>query len=506
MLGSSPTSELWSAPPLSYVVVILCVFLVIKVLLQPYIQTNIPPFPARPYPILGHLPYIVKDQRIKLNEFRKTTGDIYSLYFGSQLFVVVSGLRLVKEALVKHGATLSDRAPMPHLEGGDMGIVFANGPLWKEQREVSLAILKSFGMGKSSLALKMREELDAYLDTLAALKGKPEDVHTLTSTSVANVICSIIVGKRFEYTDPLFVDFVKDFFRQVAETENISPVVIWPWLRFIPGNFMRAKTLDRCIKMILSKFCDRFIELTEKQRGTEDAPETFITSYLEEMEKLSAKGKDTTLSKGHLRRILQQLFLAGTETTTITLLWFMVFMLRHPDIQQKVYDEITSVTNSDRYPDMQDRTRLPYTTAVIMETQRRSSVSPTSVPHYCRADTSIEGYTIPAGAIVLTSLDSVLLDGDIWEEPLSFKPERFLDQAGNVVKPEAFVPFSMGKRICMGEALANMELFLYSTSLVQRFKLQPCEPGQVPSLDYREGLTCPPKPFKIRFVERESTV
>ncbi|GFO20394.1 cytochrome p450 2u1 [Plakobranchus ocellatus] len=368
MLSASLTSELWIAPTLSYIAVFLGVFLVVKTLIQPYTQTNIPPFPVRPYPILGHLPYIAKGQRAKLNEFRKMTGDIYSLYFGSQLFVIVNGTRLLKEALVKQGATLNDRPPQAYIEGGDMGLVFANGPLWKEQRAVSLAIFKSFGMGKSSLAQKMRAELDAYLDTLAALKGKPEDVHTLTSTSVANIICSIIVGNRFEYTDPLFVDFVENFGRQVAEFENISPVVIWPWLRFIPGNFMGAKTLDRSIKVFLSKFWtiqarSLKINFSESKGGEESNRKLSQNAVCAEnnnrprrleqawdslsfrFARLLFPSKLTVymsvwlsvcLAGDHLRRILQQMFIAGTDTTATTVLWFMAFMVNYPDIQQKV--------------------------------------------------------------------------------------------------------------------------------------------------------------------------
>ncbi|KAK3784523.1 hypothetical protein RRG08_020628, partial [Elysia crispata] len=123
------------------------------------------------------------------------------------------------------------------------------------------------------------------------------------------------------------------------------------------------------------------------------------------------------------------------------------------------------------------------------------------VPHYCCADTILEGYTIPAGTTVLPSLDSVLMDEDTWEEPLKFRPERFLNQ-GKIVKPDAFIPFSMGRRVCMGEALASMELFLYAASLIKRFELQPCTPGLPPARHFEEGIVCAPSPFKLRFLER----
>ncbi|KAK3710185.1 hypothetical protein RRG08_014501 [Elysia crispata] len=383
-----------------------------------------------------------------------------------------------------------------------VGIVFANGGMWKEQRSLSIAILKSFGMGKSSLAHKISEEVNVYLDTLAALDGKPEDVRSLTGTSVSNVICSIVIGKRFEYEDPLFKSFVDSFSRQIAAFDNAWPVVVWPWLRFIPGNFLGTKTMNNCVQIIRKEFGDKFIELALKEDG-EDAAPTFITSYLKEMEKAQKEGKDTTLSMEQLRVNIQQLVVAGTDTTSNTIMWFMVYLLHYPHVQNKVYQEICSVTGPDREPDIQDKVKLPYTNAVIMETQRLASILPQSVPHYCKAETIIQGYTIPAGTTVLPSLDSVLMDEETWEEPLKFRPERFLHE-GRVVKPDAFIPFSTGPRICMAEALANMELFLYTTSLVKRFELLPCTTGQLPSRHPEDGMVSSPLPFKLRFLERST--
>ncbi|KAK3774221.1 hypothetical protein RRG08_050729 [Elysia crispata] len=375
ILATFASSTLWSTVTLGYAALTLCLILLVKTLVKPYMSGNIPPFPARPYPILGHLPYFANGQRQKLLEFRKTTGDIFSMFFGSQLFVVVNGPRLVKEVLVKHPDTMNSRPPQPFVDQGDYGVVFSNGAMWKEQRSVSQAILRSFGMGKSSLSHKISEEIGIYLDTLAALDGKPKDVRTLTAASISNVICSIMVGKRFDYDDPLFKSFVENFTRQIAAFDNMSVVAIWPWLRYIPGNFLGAKTVNMCAQIIRQEFGDKFIELALKEDG-EDAAPTFITSYIKEMKKAQKQGNDTTLSMEQLRINLQQLFIAGTDTTATTLTWFLVYMLNYPKIQSKMYEEICSVMGPERAPDMQDKVKLPYTNAVIMETQRLASIAP----------------------------------------------------------------------------------------------------------------------------------
>ncbi|KAK6165388.1 hypothetical protein SNE40_022324 [Patella caerulea] len=93
-----------------------------------------------------------------------------------------------------------------------------------------------------------------------------------------------------------------------------------------------------------------------------------------------------------------------------------------------------------------------------------------AVPHTTTKDTIVKGYLIPEGSLVYANLYACHHDSRYWKEPLKFKPERFLDSSGKVSKPPpAFMPFSTGPRICAGETLARMELFLFFTNILQRF-------------------------------------
>ncbi|GFN90136.1 cytochrome p450 ii f2-like protein ii, partial [Plakobranchus ocellatus] len=248
------TSGLFSLPTLCFTAITLAFILLVKSLVKPTYPSNIPPFPVRPYPILGHLPYVMKGQRVKIQEWRKIAGDIFSLYIGSRLYVVINERKLIREALVANADALSNRPPMLHFEGSTSGLLFSNGSLWKEQRTTSVSILRSFGVGKSSLASKISEEISEYLKALAQLGGRPEDVSMLTRTSVSNNICSIMVGKRFDYHDPFLIAFLESFDKQVRAAENLSPVIVWPWLRHIPGNFLDSKTLNREAHVVIEQF------------------------------------------------------------------------------------------------------------------------------------------------------------------------------------------------------------------------------------------------------------
>lgn len=176
-------------------------------------------------------------------------------------------------------------------------------------------------------------------------------------------------------------------------------------------------------------------------------------------------------------------------------------MMYYPDIQERVQAEIESVVGSSRLPSVTDRENMPYTDAVIHEIQRMGNIIPLNVVHMANKDTMLDKYTIPKGTAILPTLNSVLHDESMWETPHTFNPQHFLDQDGKFRKREAFLPFSAGKRVCLGEQLARMELFLFFTSLLQRFSFSACA-GEQPSLEFKLGATHCPKPYRVCAVRR----
>uniref|UniRef100_A0A8D2HVX9 Uncharacterized protein n=1 Tax=Urocitellus parryii TaxID=9999 RepID=A0A8D2HVX9_UROPR len=171
---------------------------------------------------------------------------------------------------------------------------------------------------------------------------------------------------------------------------------------------------------------------------------------------------------------------------------------------EKVCDEITKVVGLAQ-PRIAHRTQMPYTDAVIHEVQRFANILPTSLPHATTTNVTFKNYYIPKGTEVITLLTSVLQDPTQWEKPHTFNPEHFLNSKGKFVKREAFMPFSVGNRKCVGESLARMELFLFFTSLMQKFTFQP--PHGVSHLDLDLtpdiGFTTRPMPHKICALPRE---
>ncbi|XP_015247771.1 PREDICTED: cytochrome P450 2K1-like [Cyprinodon variegatus] len=135
------------------------------------------------------------------------------------------------------------------------------------------------------------------------------------------------------------------------------------------------------------------------------------------------------------------LFNAGTETTSTTLRWGLLLMAKYPKIQEQVQEELRKVIG-DRQVQVADRRSLPFTDAVIHETQRLASIVPNALPHKTSRDITFQGYQIKKDTTVYPLLTSVLHDPSEWEKPHSFHPAHFLDKEGKFVKRDAFMPFS----------------------------------------------------------------
>lgn len=137
---------------------------------------------------------------------------------------------------------------------------------------------------------------------------------------------------------------------------------------------------------------------------------------------------------------------------------------------------------------------------------RYSSMVPLAVFHSCLEDVTFKGYNIPKDTLVIPNLYCAMRDEKVWGDPDNFRPERFLSSDGKtLVKNEALMPFSTGKRICLGMTLAQDELFLFTSSLFQRFKVGPDPNGEKLTVDYHTASVLVPKPHNLVLHDRIET-
>ncbi|KAK1153163.1 cytochrome P450 2K1-like [Acipenser oxyrinchus oxyrinchus] len=221
---------------------------------------------------------------------------------------------------------------------------------------------------------------------------------------------------------------------------------------------------------------------------------SFIDTFISRQRVEDARNPIKYFHEDNMAVTAMDLFAAGTETTSTTLRWGLLLMMKNPHIQDKVQEEIESVIGRERPPQAEDRKSMPYMDAVLHEIQRVGNLVPMNLLHETREDTTFRGYRIPKGTPVIPLLSSVLSDKTQWETPHQFNPNHFLDSQGKFVKRDAFMPFSAGRRVCLGETLAKMELFLFFTMLLQKFHFRPPQEVSPEQLDLTPTLASPPAP------------
>lgn len=188
------------------------------------------------------------------------------------------------------------------------------------------------------------------------------------------------------------------------------------------------------------------------------------------------------------------LWLAGQETTSNTLAWLVIYLITNPEAQKNLQAELDRVIGSDRFITLDDKTDLHFTNAVVAETQRFCNLVPMNPNHRLVKDVEINGYHIPANTTILHSITTVLFDERYFPEPQKFTPERFLDPNGKFFQPTELMPFGVGKRSCLGEGLARLELFLFAANMFNHFEIT-APPSKPPNTVRLMGGTVQPEPF-----------
>uniref|UniRef100_A0A673AJ53 Uncharacterized protein n=1 Tax=Sphaeramia orbicularis TaxID=375764 RepID=A0A673AJ53_9TELE len=477
----------------------LLLFIVVFILTADYIKnrrlTGFPPGPPA-LPIVGNIFTLDHKRTHETGRY----GDVYSMRMGQRWVVVLNGFEAVTQALVTQGDSFSDRPSIPLYDDifHGLGVILSNGHMWKQQRRFALSTLKYFGFGKKSLEPMILEEFTYVAKEIS----KPFNPHLIVNNTVANIICLLVFGHRFEYGDEQFKKMMKLFEQSIqiqvsvlAELYNAFPQL----MRCLPGPHQKFKRINEELKDFV-----RTEVKDHKQKWDPSDLRDFIDYYLNEIQMVTEKSLlflriyiiCTTFDEECLIMSVLDLFGAGSETTSTTLRWAFLFMVKYPEIQERVQAEIDSVIGQSRPPSVDDRADLPYTDAVIHEIQRMGNIVPLNLPHVTNRDVHLRGYTIPKGVTIIPNLTSVLFDKREWKTPFTFNPGHFLNEEGKFVKPAAFIPFSAGKRLCLGENLARMELFLFFTSFMQHFTFS-MPPGVKPVLDYRFGITLSPVHYEI---------
>ncbi|XP_033763832.1 steroid 17-alpha-hydroxylase/17,20 lyase-like [Pecten maximus] len=434
---------------------------------------KLPPGPT-PIPLVGNYSLLnARDFQDQCVELSKKYGPVITIYMSTIPVVVLNTIEAVTEALVKSKADFADRpeftSALAFSDGGKDIAMAQYTPTWKLHRKIAGSALRTYLKG-SRVDDSIHGSLAQVIELFEIKKDEPFVPHTYIDLAVMNVICGLCFQKVYKFDDPKFkriVDLENDLIDNFGSgfLEDLIPVLakIWPSSRYKKALAMA----DDLFQILLDELLDH--QKSFDKDNIRDFTDALILARMEAENEEDAELL-SQLTDVHLKQTLSDIFFAGLDTTRFTIQWFMLYIAANPEIQKKAQMEIDQAVGRDRLPGLEDRPSMPYTEAVLHEVMRMGTVSPVGVPHAARNDTKLCGYDIPKGTTVMINHWALHFDARHWKDPKKFDPERYLDSDGNLgPKPVSWLPFSAGRRVCLGESVAKAELHLICAIFLHQF-------------------------------------
>ncbi|XP_071979908.1 cytochrome P450 2C16-like [Engystomops pustulosus] len=465
-------------------------------------RRKMPPGPL-PLPILGNFLQIHSAGLMPcLTKLAERFGPIYTIYFGARPTVILTGYQTIKEALVELGDVFLNRGTLPVFDRLFQcgGLALTNDETWSQLRQFSLMTLRDFGMGKKSLEEPLLEEARHLIAHFKSTNGQPVDTSTSLMCATSNVIANMLLGTRYNYDD-------KKWNRVLQDSHDAFHIVSSIWgqlfdmfpdiMQYVPGPHQKIFRLFKPLKDTVEESI-RSHQKTLDPAGPRDYTDCFLLRMNQE-----EKNPKTAFHIPNLVSTVFDMFLGGSESTAVTVNYGLLMLIKHPEIQDKVHQEIDKVIGREREPRADDRSHMPYTNALLHEIQRYSDVFPMGLIRATTRDVTFHGYFLPKGTDVLTLLTTVLRDPSQFEKPEEFDINHFLDENGKFKKINGFMPFSAGKRACVAESIVRLQLFIFFTMILQKFTLKATvDPKDFDVSPTESGLENVPPSHNIRFIAR----
>ncbi|KAF0304746.1 Farnesoate epoxidase [Amphibalanus amphitrite] len=346
------------------------------------------------------------------------------------------------------------------------GISFSDGPKWHYNKKFTVATLGKLGFNKQRVMTMATNECSSAVEKLLTKKGQPVNIEHELFGAITNVVMQVLMSRQFDIDDPLFKQLREDGFTLFCIAAKLkSPYDFAPWLAYVAGENSDVRTLRRVMDRFAA-FCAQVIEEHEATLCP-DEPRDYVDAYLAAIPTAQASHD---MSKDNLRVGLKDMIVGGMEGPSIILAWLLLLTAEHQEIQARMVAEIEEVIGFDRSPTLDDESRCPYVRAAIVETMRFVTLTPVHRHSASHGSTSLRGYHIPAGSMILEDVHSYNHDPAVFGDPETFRPERFLGERGEQLRKHE-ATFGFGPRQCPAIAYSYTVLFIFLVGLLQRLKL-----------------------------------
>ncbi|CAN1847035.1 Licodione synthase, partial [Linum perenne] len=456
---------------------------------------NLPPGPT-PLPIIGHLHLIGPLIHHTFHNLASRYGPLMNIKLGSISVIVVSSPDLAREFLKTHEINFSMRAStiaIDCLTYNTISFAFAPyGAYWKFIKKISTFELLGNRMLNQFRPIRT-EELHSLL---RLLQQKSQDRGKVNLSQellrfANNVICQMMLGLRASGTDG-DAEVARGLARDVTlifGEFNVSDF-LWFLRKWDVQGFKRRsedirRRFDNLLEGIVSKREEqRRRNGGEKRRQAAD----FLDLMLDVIDDEAAEIK---LTRDHVKALVLDFFVAGTDTSAASLEWALSELINYPRVLQKAREEIDRVVGPTRLVEESDGPNLVYINAVIKEAFRLHPSIP-MITRKCVQECEIGGYRIPLNSMLFVNMWSIGRNPKYWDNPMEFRPERFLDnQVDMKGQHYELLPFGSGRRICAGMALALQELPAALAAVMQCFDFEIVKGEKPVDMSERPGLTVP---------------
>ncbi|CAN1312233.1 Flavonoid 3'-monooxygenase [Linum perenne] len=479
--------------------------LLTKLLRSGSTRNPLPPGPT-PWPIVGNLPHLGAIPHHSIAALARKYGPLMYLRLGFVDVVVAASASVAAQFLKVHDANFADRPPTSggkYIAYNYHDMVFAPyGPRWRLLRKVSAVHLFS-GKALDDFRNVRQEEVAGLTQVLASGRHAPVILGQFLNLCTANALGKVLVGKRVFGDITGGADPKADEFKSMV-VELMVLAGVFNIGDFVPAlEWLDLQGVASKMKKLHLRFDSFLSQLLEEHGKT--AHDVSSKGHVDFLIEDGPDGEGGKLTDTEIKALLlifrvnylmQNMFTAGTDTSSSTVEWAIAELIRSPKIMAQLQSELDSVVGRDRLVTELDLPKLPYLQAVIKETFRLHPSTPLSLPRIAAESCEINGRHIPKGATLLVNVWAIARDPDVWSDPLRFDPGRFLpggEKPGVDVKGSDFelIPFGAGRRICAGLSLGLRMVQLMTASLVHAFDWELADglkPGNL-NMDEAYGLT-----------------
>ncbi len=410
------------------------------------------------HPILGNLPAYRDNPLTFGRKVSAEYGDVVDLRVFHRRIFLLSRPEHIHQVLVKD-AHKFHKSPVYRIFLGRAlgeGLLTSEGDFWRRQRKLAQP---AFHHGRIQ---SYAETMTDYADATAKRWAGQETVQVGQEMArlTLEVVCRTLFSTDIRGQADRIGHALTELLEAVTEATG-APVFLPEWL---------PTRNNRRIRRGVAELDSVIMPLIEERRRRGDDTGDLLSMLL-----LARDEDGNGMSDQQVRDEAVTIVLAGHETTANALTWAWTLLAQHPEVEAKLHEELAEVLGGD-LPSLEHVRQLTYTDMIIKETMRLYPPIP-EFGRQAQEDVQLGDYAVPAGTIIIVPVYAVHHDARWFDEPDTFRPERFAKEAAATLPKFAYLPFSGGPRVCIGNSFAQMEAVLLLATLAQRYRLS-LEPGQ----------------------------